>query len=63
MHEELSLLTTLNEFKTTSPTLIQRQNFIGPQLYTGLEAVAEIKKLFPDQENLAPVALRWILMF
>jgi predicted aldo/keto reductase-like oxidoreductase len=26
-----------------------------------LDAVDEIKGLFPDQENLAPLALRWIL--
>jgi aryl-alcohol dehydrogenase-like predicted oxidoreductase len=30
---------------------------------TGLKAVEEIRKMFPGRENLAPVALRWILMF
>ena len=39
------------------------ETFSGLDYNVGLEAVEEIKKLFPDQENLAPVALRWILMF
>ncbi|QNF33931.1 aldo/keto reductase [Adhaeribacter swui] len=39
------------------------ETFSGLDYNTGLEAVEEIKKLFPDQENLAPVALRWILQF
>ncbi|NVN17350.1 hypothetical protein GUA46_03270 [Muricauda sp. HICW] len=30
---------------------------------TGLEAVNELKKVFPDRESLAPIALRWILDF
>ena len=39
------------------------ETFSGLDYNVGLEAVAEIKKLFPGQENLAPVALRWILLF
>jgi len=39
------------------------ETFAGLDYNTGLEAVEELKKLFPGQENLAPVALRWILMF
>jgi aryl-alcohol dehydrogenase-like predicted oxidoreductase len=38
------------------------ETFSGLDYNMGLDAVAELKKLFPDQENLAPVALRWILM-
>lgn len=39
------------------------ETFAGIDYNTGLAAVAELKKLFPGQENLAPVALRWILQF
>ncbi|MDF1569806.1 MAG: aldo/keto reductase [Spirochaetaceae bacterium] len=37
------------------------ETFAGIPFDTGLDAVNEIKKIFPDQKNLAPVALRWIL--
>ncbi|QMU29969.1 aldo/keto reductase [Adhaeribacter radiodurans] len=39
------------------------ETFSGLDYNIGLEAVAKLKKLFPNQENLAPVALRWILQF
>jgi len=39
------------------------ETFSGIDYNVGLEAVEELKKLFPGQENLAPVALRWILQF
>jgi len=39
------------------------ETFSGIDYLKGLEAVEEIKKLFPQQTNLAVVALRWILMF
>lgn len=39
------------------------ETFSGIDYETGLTAVEELKKLFPNQTNLAPVALRWILMF
>jgi aryl-alcohol dehydrogenase-like predicted oxidoreductase len=39
------------------------ETFAGVDYNTGLAAVEELKKIFPDQPNLAPVALRWILMF
>ncbi|MDB5263438.1 MAG: aldo/keto reductase [Adhaeribacter sp.] len=39
------------------------ETFSGLDYNVGLAAVAELKKLFPEQENLAPVALRWILQF
>ena len=37
------------------------ETFSGVPLDVGLEAVDEIRSLFPDHDNLAPVALRWIL--
>lgn len=39
------------------------ETFSGVDYETGLQAVEAIKALFPDQENLAALALRWILMF
>ena len=39
------------------------ETFAGVDYETGLAAVEELKKLFPDQPNLAPVALRWVLAF
>lgn len=39
------------------------ETFSGVDYMKGLEAVEEIKKLFPEQANLAAMALRWILMF
>lgn len=39
------------------------ETFSGIPFETGLDAVAEIRKLFADDENLAAVALRWILDF
>ena len=37
------------------------ETFSGIPFETGLDAVEELKTLFPGQDNLAPVALRWIL--
>lgn len=39
------------------------ETFSGIDYKTGIEAVNELKKIFPGQENLAPIALRWILIF
>ncbi len=39
------------------------ETFSGIPYEVGIEAVNELKKLFPDRQNLAPVALRWILQF
>lgn len=39
------------------------ETFSGIDYATGLEAVGELKALFPKHPNLAPIALRWILMF
>jgi len=39
------------------------ETFSGIDYALGLKAVDELKKLFPGMENLAPVALQWILKF
>lgn len=39
------------------------ETFSGVPFETGLTAVDELRALFPGEENLAPVALRWILDF
>lgn len=39
------------------------ETFSGIDYELGLNAVDELKKLFPGMENLAPVALQWILQF
>ncbi|MES2773761.1 MAG: aldo/keto reductase [Bacteroidota bacterium] len=39
------------------------ETFSGIDYLKGLEAVEEIKKLFPGQPNLSAIALKWILMF
>ena len=37
------------------------ETFSGIDYETGLQAVDELKTVFPNDENLAPMALRWIL--
>lgn len=39
------------------------ETFSGVPYSKGLQAVEEIKKLLPQQDNLAAIALKWILMF
>lgn len=39
------------------------ETFSGIDYETGLAAVEELKAIFPNQQNLAPVALKWILGF
>src|SRR6056297_1255962 len=39
------------------------ETFSGIPFDVGLQAVKELRKVFPDRENLAPIALRWILDF
>jgi aryl-alcohol dehydrogenase-like predicted oxidoreductase len=39
------------------------ETFSGIPYETGLAAVEELRKIFPGYDNLAPVALKWILMF
>lgn len=38
------------------------ETFAGVPFEIGLEAVEKLKALFPEAENLAPIALKWILM-
>ena len=39
------------------------ETFSGIDYETGLEAVNELKTIFPNDNNLAPMALRWILQY
>lgn len=39
------------------------ETFSGIDYETGLMAVEALKEIFPGQENLAPIALQWILQF
>lgn len=39
------------------------ETFSGIDYKLGLEAVDKLKALFPDAQNLAPIALQWILKF
>lgn len=39
------------------------ETFSGIPYELGLKAVDKLKALFPDRENLAPIALQWILQF
>ena len=39
------------------------ETFSGIDYETGIEAVEKLKAVFPGQQNLAPLALRWVLMF
>jgi len=39
------------------------ETFSGVDFDRGLKAVEELKKLFPEVQNLAPIALQWILKF
>ncbi len=39
------------------------ETFSGVDYATGLKAMEELKALFPSVENLAPIALKWILRF
>lgn len=39
------------------------ETFSGIDYETGLAAVEDLKKIFPGRDNLAPVALKWILQY
>ncbi|MCP9235186.1 aldo/keto reductase [Lewinella sp. JB7] len=39
------------------------ETFSGVNYEQGLQAVEELKQLFPGEDNLAPIALQWILSF
>ena len=50
-------------FNRSGEAFDKGETFSGVDYETGLQAVEEIRRLFPERENLAPAALRWILMF
>ncbi|MDT0643070.1 aldo/keto reductase [Zunongwangia sp. F363] len=50
-------------FNRNGEAFDQGETFSGVDYEQGLKAVEELKKLFPDMENLAPIALQWILQF
>jgi len=65
---KLSQESTFNEgdhrnFNRQGEKFDKGETFSGVDYETGLAAVEELKAAFPGQENLAPVALRWVLMF
>ncbi len=39
------------------------ETFSGVEYEQGLRAVAALRELFPDEQNLAPIALQWILSY
>ncbi|SHK16419.1 aldo/keto reductase [Hymenobacter psychrotolerans] len=51
------------QFNRDGAAFDKGETFAGVDYETGLAAVEELKKVFPDQPNLAPIALRWVLMF
>ena len=50
-------------FNRNGESFDKGETFSGVDYLKGLEAVEEIKNLFPEQSNLAAIALKWILMF
>ncbi len=51
------------QFNRAGDAFDKGETFSGIDYETGLEAVEALKQLFPGQENLAPIALKWILQF
>ncbi|MBT9392224.1 aldo/keto reductase [Hymenobacter sp. NST-14] len=51
------------QFNREGSAFDKGETFAGVDYETGLAAVEELKLVFPDQPNLAPLALRWVLMF
>ncbi|TGE26626.1 aldo/keto reductase [Hymenobacter metallicola] len=51
------------QFNREGAAFDKGETFSGVDYEVGLEAVEALKNVFPDQPNLAPVALRWVLMF
>ncbi len=51
------------QFNRNGEAFDKGETFSGIDYNTGLEAVEMLKKAFPGQDNLAPLALRWVLMF
>ena len=50
-------------FNRNGEAFDQGETFAGVDFETGLKAVQELKTLFPEMTNLAPIALQWILQF
>jgi len=51
------------QFNRNGDAFDKGETFSGIDYTTGLAAVDALKEIFPGQENLAPIALKWILQF
>lgn len=51
------------KFNRNGEVFDKGETFSGVNFKKGLEAVELLKRIFPDQNNLAPVSLKWILGF
>jgi aryl-alcohol dehydrogenase-like predicted oxidoreductase len=51
------------QFNRQGEAFDKGETFSGIDYPTGLEAVQELKEVFPESENLAPMALKWILNY
>ncbi len=51
------------KFNRNGEAFDKGETFSGIDYHLGLKAVDALKQLFPGMENLAPVALQWILQF
>ena len=51
------------QFNRNGEAFDKGETFSGIDYATGLAAVEALKEIFPDQTNLAPIALKWILQF
>jgi aryl-alcohol dehydrogenase-like predicted oxidoreductase len=51
------------QFNRLGEAFDKGETFSGVDYQLGLKAVQELKKIFPNSNNLAPIALKWILQF
>ena len=51
------------QFNRAGAAFDKGETFAGIDYETGLAAVQALKQIFPGQDNLAPIALKWILQF
>jgi aryl-alcohol dehydrogenase-like predicted oxidoreductase len=51
------------QFNRNGEAFDKGETFSGIDYEKGIAAVEALKKIFPHQENLAPIALKWILQF
>lgn len=51
------------QFNRNGEAFDKGETFSGINYDLGLKAVEKLKALFPNQQNLAPIALQWILQF